>query len=167
MEQEYNEGRLDFRLLRPLPLWFQYLTEVLGPGLFGYVLLIFLLDLLLYVYAGVFINPFLAILAYPLYFLANVLTYFTLSTFVVDLGRVNILRWILSKIDTIFILVPRTILGDLPYLLAPSAYVYYWPAIFALNGYLPPFWFVGIALLSLLAILAERRMIRRLEVFGG
>ncbi len=167
MEREYQEGRIDFRLLRPIPMWLQYFSELLGPGLVTYITLVLILSLLLYAYAGVWINPLLAVLAYPLYLFAGTLLYFILGTFVVDLGRVNVLRWILSKFDLIFIVVPRALLGDLPYVLVPSAYIYYWPAMLALKGSIPPFWFVGVALMFVIAIVAEKRMVRKIEVFGG
>lgn len=167
MEREYNGGRMDSRLLRPLPLWLQYFSEVLGPGLVTYTLLVLVLDLLLYAYAGVWINPILALPAYIFFLTADVLVYFILGTFVVDLGRVKVLTWITSKIDLVFVLLPRAVLGDLPYLIVPSAYIYYWPATFALKGSIPLFWFAGVALMLILAVLAEKRMVRKIEVFGG
>ncbi len=167
IEKEYNQGRIDLRLLRPLPLWMQYFSEIFGPGFITYTLLILTISALLYMYLGVSINILLAILAYPLHALASCLVYFTFGTFVVELGRVRVLLWIVSKVDMLFMLVPKEILGDLPYVLVPSAYIYYWPAMLALRGTLPFFWVLFAFMMFLITIGAEKRLIRKLEVFGG
>lgn len=167
VEYEYNAGLLDSRLLRPLPLWLQYLSEILGPGIIMYTVLFALINAVLYAYMGIVINPVLGILAFPLHALATTLVYYVLGTFVVDMGRVRIFEWILGKVDLMFMVIPREIIGNGPYLVVPSAYIYYWPAMLALKGSVPPFWFLWAAIMILVAILAERRMIRKIEVFGG
>ena len=167
MEQEYTEGRLDIRLLRPVPLWLQYFSEMFGPGFFQFLLTTVFLSAVLYAYLGVYINVPLAALAYPLFSLFNTLFYFILGTLVVELGRLSIVRWIASKIDVIFILVPREVLGNVVYYVLPSAYMYYWPTMLVLEGTISPVWFLGLLFLFPCALLAERRMQRKIEVFGG
>ncbi len=167
MEREYHEGRIDSRILRPVPLWVQYLTESAGIGFLRFLGVFLGISTVLFVYLGVMPNILLALAAYPMYALANTFIYFVLGSFVVDIGRVDVLRWVVSKLDVLFVLIPREVVGDLPYLLLPNAYAYYWPARFAATGSLPTFWIVGLLVLFFLALVSERRFIRKIEVFGG
>ena len=167
LEREFLEGRIDNRLIRPIPVFAQLFWEGLGQGLPMVVVSAPFIVAMAYLLTGVVINPLGYLLGYLLTHLAYSLFYTALGWMAPISGRVRIFSWILHRFDMVVQIIPRELFPWGIYDVVPGKYIFYWPAVFALRGEIGAEYFLAVALFLLMAIMAEGVARRHIQVWGG
>ncbi len=167
LEREFLSGRIDHRLIRPIPIFLQLFWEGLGRGLPMILASTPVVLLLAYTITGIVVNPLLYLIGFLLVHTAYSFFYTAIGWLAPLTGRIRIFAWILERFDMVVQVIPRELFPWSIYDFLPGKYIFYYPAIFALEGNIGVEYFLAVVLFALFAILAERLARRHIQVWGG